>query len=174
MKPVCILAQLEAQLSQLIIFSILLLSYPSTRHNWLAIVLLNQLIYIQMRSQQCGLKHFNSNSIWPLSGTKFPVQYLKTSQSALMLIHPTIITYVDDGALESLAIYISFTPLLSWLHLVCIASHLCLIFVSFSPWLHAMVTWHTLWSLHTRCLLRSISPSFAISSSRPRSSLAQE
>ena len=30
-----------------------------------------------------------------------------------MLVHPTIVTYVDNGALETLAIYISFTSLLS-------------------------------------------------------------
>ena len=66
-----------------------------------------------MRSQWHGFQLSHSKNELTFELNQTPRTHTEIFTSTLMLVHPTIITYIDDGGLENLAIYKSFPLLLS-------------------------------------------------------------
>ena len=60
-------------------------------------------------SQQCGLQSYHSNDELTFELNRIPRTHTEVFTNTSTLVHPTIITYIDDGTLENLTIYI-FNP----------------------------------------------------------------
>ena len=97
-------AHFEARQLKLVTFLVSLLPYPSTRH-------IQLVIFISLSYCAQPMTWLQVDSTFELN--QVPRTCVKNFTSALTLARPTIITYVDDGLLESLTIYNSLTSLLA-------------------------------------------------------------